>query len=144
MSQKSATKQSDSKSATAKLHSVFLKKDQKYTWGSVELLLMQFETDSMNTLSLTFNKKWKQVEFYVETKSIVQTHRQYQCHFAVRKTPDRKTIWRILKKFQTDRTIYNVNKRDLDKPEEPELQKPLTLSACLLFKVRKSFVNDVG
>ena len=50
------------------------------------------------------------MEFYVETKSIVQTHRQYQCHFAVRKTPDRKTIWRILKKFQTDRTIYNVNK----------------------------------
>ena len=61
-------------------------------------------------MPLTIEQKGKLVEFYFETKSIVQTQRQYQRHFAVRKAPDRKTIWRIVKKFQTERTVHNVNK----------------------------------
>ena len=60
-------------------------------------------------IPLTIEQKGKLVEFYFKTKSIVQTQRQYQRHFAVRKAPDRKTIWRIAK-FQTERTVHNVNK----------------------------------
>ena len=60
-------------------------------------------------MPLTTEQKGKLVEFYFETKSIVQTQRQYQRHFAVRKAPDRKTIWRIVKKFQTEQTVSNVN-----------------------------------
>ena len=59
---------------------------------------------------LTIEQKGKRVEFYFETKLIVQTQRQYQRHLAVRKAPDRETIWRIVKKFQTERTVHNVNK----------------------------------
>ena len=56
------------------------------------------EADPIKML-LTIEQKGKLVEFYFETKSIVQTQRQYQGHFAVRKAPDRKVIWRIVKKF---------------------------------------------
>ena len=70
---------------------------------------MYFEADPMK-MPLTIEQKGKLVEFYFETKSIVQTQRQYQRHFAVRKALDRKTIWRIVKKFQTERTVHNVNK----------------------------------
>ena len=59
---------------------------------------------------LTIKQKGKLVGFYFETKSNFQTQHQYQRHFAVRKAPDRKTIWRIVKKFQTERTVHNVNK----------------------------------
>ena len=61
-------------------------------------------------ITLNIEQKGKLVEFYFETKSIVQTQRQYQKHLAVRKSPDRKTIWRTVKKFQTERTVHNVNK----------------------------------
>lgn len=52
------------------------------------------------------------MEYYFGTKSIVQTQRRYQCHFAVRKTLDRKLI-----------ELFTIlTNRDLDGPEEPELQ----------------------
>ena len=50
------------------------------------------------------------VEFYFQTKLIVQAQWQYQRHFAVWKASDRKTIWRIVKKFQTEITAHDVNK----------------------------------
>ena len=40
----------------------------------------------------------------------MQTQRQYQCHFAVRKGLDKKAVCTIIKKFQIDRTVHNVNK----------------------------------
>ena len=61
-------------------------------------------------MPLTIEQKGKLVEFYFDTKSIAQTQRQYQRHFAVRKAPGRKTIWKIVKKFQTERTVYNISK----------------------------------
>ena len=63
-------------------------------------------------MKMPFNieEKGKLVQSYFDTKSIVQTQRQYQKHFANRKAPDRKAISGILKKFQIERTTYNVNK----------------------------------
>ena len=57
-------------------------------------------------MPLNIEQKGKLVEFYFETKSIVQTQWQYQRDFAVRKAPDRKTIWGIVKIV----TVHHVNK----------------------------------
>ena len=52
------------------------------------------------------------MEYYFGTKSVVQTQRRYQCHFAVRKALDKKLI-----------ELFTIlTNRDLDGPEEPELQ----------------------
>ena len=74
-------------------------------------------------MPLNIEQKGKLVEFYSETKLIVQTQQQYQRHFAVRKAPDRKTIWRIVKKFQTERTVHNVNKGRSGRTREARTQQ---------------------
>ena len=61
-------------------------------------------------MPLTIEQKGKVVEFYLQTKSIVKTQRQYQRHISVKTAPDRKTIWRTVKKFENERTVHNVNK----------------------------------
>ena len=61
-------------------------------------------------MPLTTEQKGKLVEFYLETKSIIKTRRAYCLHFQVKDAPDRKTVWRIVKKFRTERTVHNVNK----------------------------------
>ena len=61
-------------------------------------------------MPLIFEQKGKLMEYYFGIKSIVQTQRRYQCHFAVRKAPGRKTICRITNKFQIERTFHNINK----------------------------------
>lgn len=52
-------------------------------------------------------------------------------HYAVRKAPDRKTIWWIII------LISGV----LTEPEKPELNTTLKLVVCLLFRVPKSLVD---
>ena len=84
-------------------------------------------------MPLTIEQKGKLVEFYFETKSIVQSQRQYQRHFAVRKAPDRKTTWRIVKKFQTERTVHKVNKERSGRTGGARTQQniePVRLSAA--------------
>ena len=63
-------------------------------------------------MPLTTEQRRKLVEFYLETKSIhvVKTRRAYCRHFNVRGAPDRKTVWRTVRKFRTERTVHNVNK----------------------------------
>ena len=61
-------------------------------------------------MPLAIEQKGKVVEFYLQTKSIVKTQRQYQRHFSVKTAPNRKTIWRTVKKFENERTVHNVNK----------------------------------
>ena len=61
-------------------------------------------------MPLTVEERGELVEFYLETKSIVKTQRAFQRHFGVREAPGRKTVWRIVQKFRTDRNLHNLNK----------------------------------
>ena len=61
-------------------------------------------------MPLTVEERGKLVEFYLETKSIVKTQRAFQRHFGVREAPGRKTVWRTVQKFRTDRNLHNLNK----------------------------------
>ena len=93
-------------------------------------------------MPLTIKQKGKLVGFYFETKSIVQTQRQYQRHFAVRKAPDRKTIWRIVKKFQIERTVHNVYKGTPGQTRGARTQQSIEAVICLLLRVQKSLFDD--
>ena len=61
-------------------------------------------------MPLTTEQRGKLVEFYFETKSIVKTQRAYCRYFDVRDAPGRKTVWKIVNKFRTGRTVHNLNK----------------------------------
>ena len=61
-------------------------------------------------MPLTHGQKAKLVEFYFSSKSIVTTQREFQHHFDVKKPPDRKMAWSIVRKFQNHGTVDNLNK----------------------------------
>ena len=82
------------------------------------------------------------MELFFEIKSIVQTQQQYQRHFAVRKSPDRKTIWMIVKKFQTERLFIMLKNGDLAELEELELNRTSKLFVCLLFRVQNNLADN--
>ena len=68
---------------------------------------MQCASDPMK-MQLNTGQKEKLVEFYFQIKVIVERH------YAVRKAPDRKTIWSTVKKLQAERTDYNIKKQSSD------------------------------
>ena len=49
----------------------------------------------------------------------------------VRDVPDRLTVWRVVKKFSTDRTVHNVNKGKSGRPEAVQNGATSMRSACL-------------
>ena len=81
-------------------------------------------------MPLTIEQKGKLVEIYFETKSIVQTQRQHRRHFAVTKAPERKTIWRIVKKLQTEKTVHYANKGRSDRTRGARTQQNIE-AVCL-------------
>ena len=66
---------------------------------------------------LTTEQRGKLVEFYLAVKSVIETKRAYCNHFNARDAPDRSTVWKIVKKFRTKRTVRNVNKGRSDLPK---------------------------
>lgn len=68
-------------------------------------------------MTLSIEQRGKIADFYFETHSIALTRRAYCLHFNVKNAPNRSTIWRILKKFKTERTLHNVNKGRSGRPK---------------------------
>ena len=61
-------------------------------------------------MPLTTEQRGKLVDFYLAVKSVIEIKWAYCNHFNLRGGPDRLTVWRIVKKFRTERTVHYVNK----------------------------------
>ena len=63
-----------------------------------------------SNLLFEYRQREELVNFFIAVKSVVETKRAYCNHLNVRDAPDRLTVWKIVKKFRTERTVHNVNK----------------------------------
>ena len=61
-------------------------------------------------MSFTIEQRSKIVKFYLETKSLVQTQREYRKHFGVKEAPSVTSIKKIVQKFEVHGTCHNRNK----------------------------------
>ena len=52
------------------------------------------------------------IEFWHQRKNVILVQRDYQAHFQVSKPPQRKTIVRIVCKFEIDKCIGDLLKRN--------------------------------
>ena len=61
-------------------------------------------------MPFTIEQRSKVVKFYLETKSLVQTQREYRKHFGVKQAPSPAAIKKIVQKFEVHGTCHNRNK----------------------------------
>ena len=61
-------------------------------------------------MPFTIEQRSKIVKFYLETKSLVQTQREYRKHFGVKEAPSVTSIKKIIQKFEVHGTCHNRNK----------------------------------
>ena len=61
-------------------------------------------------MPFTIEQRSKIVKFYLETKSLVQTQREYRKHFGVKEAPSVTSIKKIVQKFEVHGTCHNRNK----------------------------------
>ena len=61
-------------------------------------------------MPFTIEQRLKVVKFYLETKSLVQTYREYRKHFGVKQAPSPAAIKKIVQKFEVHGTCHNRNK----------------------------------
>ena len=61
-------------------------------------------------MPFTIEQRSKVVKFYLETKSLVQTQREYRKHFGAKQTPSPAAIKKIVQKFEVHGTCHNRNK----------------------------------
>ena len=61
-------------------------------------------------MPFTIEQRSKIVKFYLETKSLVQTQREYCKHFGVKEAPSVTSIKKIVQKFEVHGTCHNRNK----------------------------------
>ena len=59
---------------------------------------------------LTIPQRVKIIEWWHQTRSVVQIQRNYCKHFEVRNAPERKTIARIVRKFPNLGTVCDLQK----------------------------------
>ena len=72
----------------------------------------------------------KQIEFCFNSKSIVKVQRAYQRHFGVKAAPERKAVWRIVKKFQTSGTVYSLNKGRSGRRRDVRISRNINAVRC--------------
>ena len=97
-------KEGQKKRNTFEKNPTFFFSDWKFSFLSVinekiqEISLVHF----IATMPLTTEQWGKLVDFYLVVKSVIETKWAYCNHFNLRDSPDRLTIWRIVKKDWED------------------------------------------
>ena len=61
-------------------------------------------------MPFTIEQRLKAVKFYLETKSLVLTQREYRKHFGVKQAPSPAAIKKIVQKFEVHGTCQKKNK----------------------------------